>query len=388
MKKHIKFLVLLLSLALLIGCIAIVASADSGNVAKIGDTEYATLNAAIQAVEEGGTITLIKDVSQGSYSIGKSHTLDLNGHTITSTYDHLFHVNGNVEFNVIGSGDIKNVERLIVTNSETFAPTITFTGSGEGISVYQNPRKTDSIVQMLHGKAYFKNMNFYAKDMAGESAVFRGSNNGTSYMEFYKCKILLDGPIDNSSDAIFAPHGAASVKFMNSHLETHGAIVLCKDGTADCNLHILNSVVKVTPHPNMTSDQRKVCALSGWGTSVTNPIVVEDSYVEFYYRLQGSGGAKAKFINSTLRHIGLTETDSSNDRILSRFGYVEFDGTSVYIMNAVAGDITFSSDGNGGKVIIAEGFRTNSENLIKKSSYKGFVCPDKNTYDKTNEFMV
>ena len=40
MKKHTKLLVLVLSLALIIGAVAIVASADNGKVAKVGDTEY------------------------------------------------------------------------------------------------------------------------------------------------------------------------------------------------------------------------------------------------------------------------------------------------------------------------------------------------------------
>ncbi len=63
-------------------------------VAKIGDVEYMTLQAAVEAVEEGETIKLIEDITftKGangttngiSYNRGVGFVLDLNGKTITS----------------------------------------------------------------------------------------------------------------------------------------------------------------------------------------------------------------------------------------------------------------------------------------------------------------
>ena len=63
MKKHSKLLALLLCAVLLVGALAIIVSADSGNVAKIGDTEYATLANAFANIKDGDTITLIGDAS-------------------------------------------------------------------------------------------------------------------------------------------------------------------------------------------------------------------------------------------------------------------------------------------------------------------------------------
>ncbi len=74
--------------------VALPASAnENANVAKIGDTEYATLDAASKAAKTGDTITLLRDVDLGTNSarfynpsVSSCHdlTFDLNGHTITS----------------------------------------------------------------------------------------------------------------------------------------------------------------------------------------------------------------------------------------------------------------------------------------------------------------
>ena len=65
MKKYSKILVLVLSLALIIGAIAIVASADNGKVAKIGDVEYETLAAALDKL--GIASATIVGHSMGGY---------------------------------------------------------------------------------------------------------------------------------------------------------------------------------------------------------------------------------------------------------------------------------------------------------------------------------
>lgn len=63
---------------------AFVAPAVAANVAKIDDTEYDTLSAAIAAASTGNTITLLADVNE-SVTISKSITIDGNGKTYTGT---------------------------------------------------------------------------------------------------------------------------------------------------------------------------------------------------------------------------------------------------------------------------------------------------------------
>ncbi|MBP3510118.1 InlB B-repeat-containing protein [Oscillibacter sp.] len=88
-----------------------VALADEGNVAKIGTTEYATLEDAINAAgteDVGNEITLLENVQvESSISVndGKNIVLDLNGHNIVSNTHYVFKVY-NAKFHVTGTGTI------------------------------------------------------------------------------------------------------------------------------------------------------------------------------------------------------------------------------------------------------------------------------------------
>jgi len=62
------------------------ASAWADNVAKIGDQGYSTLEAAVTAVKDGETITLLDSVSVSAITTTPANvTIDLNGKTITLT---------------------------------------------------------------------------------------------------------------------------------------------------------------------------------------------------------------------------------------------------------------------------------------------------------------
>ena len=86
--KFTKFLAFLLSFAMLISLVPATAitafAAETTNVAKIGDTEYATLTEAITAAAAGATITLIADVNE-NVTISKKLTIDGAGKTYTGT---------------------------------------------------------------------------------------------------------------------------------------------------------------------------------------------------------------------------------------------------------------------------------------------------------------
>ena len=98
MKK--KLCSILLALTMVLTLLPVSALADVGaaagestpteapaasNVAKIGDQEYATLAAAVNAAESGATITLLSDVTVTEpIEVAKSMTLDLNGHVLTA----------------------------------------------------------------------------------------------------------------------------------------------------------------------------------------------------------------------------------------------------------------------------------------------------------------
>jgi len=78
---------LFLALVMVLGLMPIAAlAAGSGAVARIGDQEFSSFKAAIDAAVAGDTVTLMENVSEASvFPIDKAITLDLGGHTFTST---------------------------------------------------------------------------------------------------------------------------------------------------------------------------------------------------------------------------------------------------------------------------------------------------------------
>ena len=88
------------------------AEVSADDVAKIGDVGYSTLQDAIDAARTGDTVTLLKDITLGSYkqgettaaiTINKEITLDGNGKTLTSKAGRAININVN------GSVEIKNL---------------------------------------------------------------------------------------------------------------------------------------------------------------------------------------------------------------------------------------------------------------------------------------
>ena len=84
----------------------------SSAVAKIGETEYETLAAAIAAAEPGATVTLLADVNLDSaQTINKQLIIDLNGKTIDSTASQTIRLETGADLTVkdgAGGGKIAN----------------------------------------------------------------------------------------------------------------------------------------------------------------------------------------------------------------------------------------------------------------------------------------
>ncbi len=85
MKKNpMRLLGFLLMAMMMVSLFAVGAFAeDTANVAAIGDTEYATLAAAIDAAESGATVTLLKDVTLSEKLTIKNDVTIEGAHTIT-----------------------------------------------------------------------------------------------------------------------------------------------------------------------------------------------------------------------------------------------------------------------------------------------------------------
>ena len=101
------------------GATAIVGPTYKGSnavEARIGDTYYSTLQAAVDAVEEKGTVTLLADVDASEITTGKNFTIALNGNecdvTLPDGYAALPDLNGNY---VIGAQPTATVNNLGMT---------------------------------------------------------------------------------------------------------------------------------------------------------------------------------------------------------------------------------------------------------------------------------
>ena len=97
-------------------------------VAKIGDTEYPTLTAAINEANTGDTVKLVNNVTENvTIPAAKTITLDLNGMTLTNVDDHTILNNGNLT--IMGTGRVDNISHAkgalynkgtVVINGGTF----------------------------------------------------------------------------------------------------------------------------------------------------------------------------------------------------------------------------------------------------------------------------
>uniref|UniRef100_UPI004026A5D5 hypothetical protein n=1 Tax=Angelakisella sp. TaxID=1935177 RepID=UPI004026A5D5 len=177
-KKIISIALALLMVAVML---PVMAMAEGTNVAKIGTTEYATLEDAFTAVAttDATTITLLNDAVVNNKIIisdGKNITLDLGGHNVTiSTLGKFFYVN-NATFTVNGSGSIKEAAAYL-------APII-MTGGPAGSENY-------SVVNVNNGVT-----------LEGWAGMFIDQNKGNNYgMVFNAENATLMGKNDTNGDA-------------------------------------------------------------------------------------------------------------------------------------------------------------------------------------------
>ena len=134
-----KLCSVLLALCMVLTLLPVSAMADDGaeagesapaevpaasNVAKIGDHEYATLAEAVNAAQNGETVTLLSNVTVTKpIEVTKSMTLDLNGHVLTAA----------TASDRSGHNDVKN--SAIWVTAEKVNLTIDGTTAGSGMTM-------------------------------------------------------------------------------------------------------------------------------------------------------------------------------------------------------------------------------------------------------------
>lgn len=183
MKRRLLSAFLAVMMVLTMAPVAFAADGDAENtavsstsgsndsaVAKIGDTGYATLQAAVDAANKGDTVTLVKDTDQGfAVPAGLSITFDVNGKTLERT-----------------GQDIQNNGTLIIRDN-TKQGKIIANGGGVGIAICVG---NDSVTTIE-----------YANVEAVEGAVITGKATGATIT-------IEDGVFSTSDNFVVGGNGS------------------------------------------------------------------------------------------------------------------------------------------------------------------------------------
>lgn len=156
-----KAIALIIVLAMMLTLSTTVSFADDNNVAKIGNKEYATLNKAIEEVQTGETITILKNIDNATgitVQSGSNFTIDFAGH----------------EYTLTGPGAGSSGTE---TNGFQFLMGSTITLKNGTIKIAENANNIKRMIQN-YSDLTLENMTFYSKNQVGGEDYALSFNNG------------------------------------------------------------------------------------------------------------------------------------------------------------------------------------------------------------------
>ena len=200
-----KFLSILLTLAMALTLLPVSAMAEGEEVAQIGETKYATLQAAVNAATtENSTVTLLKDVTEDITIPTGNITLDLGNSTLTN----------------------KNGDTITVA----LGATLTVTGNGESADEDGSAGTVDNIT---NGKADIVNngtviLNGGSYLRSKETGVNSKTSGDNSYYN-----ILNHGEMTINNETVVMQTGKYSSLIVNGYYDYNGV-----DGKGERNQYI------------------------------------------------------------------------------------------------------------------------------------------------------
>ena len=211
-----KLLSVLLTFCLAFSLLPTAALADegdaSGNVAKIGEQGYATLQAAINAATtENSTVTLLKDVTELetiSITGGKKVDLNLNEKNITFKADNYFCVD-NGALNVTGKGNITSSHG---NDNNTWLPTIYAYGTSTDTADY-------SVVTI-------------GKDVVIDNRGSYGLAIGHKDYKAYGAKVIVEGTVKSTYGFTVTGNAKATQGNIPKITVTESGKIVSTDGSA------------------------------------------------------------------------------------------------------------------------------------------------------------
>ncbi len=212
-----KLLSVLLTLCLAFSLLPTAALADgegtqTNDVAQIGETKYATLQAAINAATtENSTVTLLKDVTELetiSITGGKKVDLNLNEKNITFKADNYFCVD-NGALNVTGKGNITSSHG---NDNNTWLPTIYAYGTSTDTADY-------SVVTI-------------GKDVVIDNRGSYGLAIGHKDYKAYGAKVIVEGTVKSTYGFTVTGNAKATQGNIPEITVTESGKIVSTDGSA------------------------------------------------------------------------------------------------------------------------------------------------------------
>lgn len=207
-KKILSVLISLILVFSLVLPLPVFAAGEPPSVCQIGDTQYGSLDEALNVVDNGETITLLADISDTNglaISSGKSFTINLNNYTL----------------DVTNSGDLsKAVE---VTNGSAVAITGagSFNASGEWYGVYaDNATVTVSSAASSMGTAVFAN------NRANVTVTGNAAGAGTGIYARNTSVVTVAGDVGSANN------GASAIDAQGSTILVHGNVTASGGGSS------------------------------------------------------------------------------------------------------------------------------------------------------------
>lgn len=284
--------------------------------ASIGETKYETFAEAVAAVADGGTITLLQDVTVGSPVAvnGKSILLDLNGKTVTG-----INTDTNSVFTVYsGSGltlmngtvAASNSGGAITTRGTVMLQNVAVKGSAKDtalISVNTGAEVTvdvNSSVVTMDGAAYpaiimnrntdggVKTLNVYGKVAANGMPGIQGNgaDQDTSYVNIYS-----GASVTSNKLAMYLPQKC----IVNVSGTVSG---YCGIGIKSGTLNISGGLVQGTANDNVIGDKYSTTN----GINYDGSAILVDSYIGYAgnVTINITGGKVQSLYSTAIREIG------------------------------------------------------------------------------------
>ncbi len=248
MKKTLAT-ILALVLALSLCSIAWATETQQENVAKVGDTEYATLQEAVNQTT-AGTITLLKNVDEDiTVANGKDITIDLNGKKVTNKSVDTITVALGAKLTITGTGTVDNVthgKAALINNGTATLDGGTYTRSQEdGGNSKDSPGKNSyyTIVN-ASGAAMTINAGVSVTNKGNFSSMIRNGGTGDAIATMTINGGTFNGGINsvkNDSTGVLTINGGnfsntSQYVIMNWHQATINNGTFQANGTAEAVL--------------------------------------------------------------------------------------------------------------------------------------------------------